>query len=160
MIKKLGLVLICVLMLFLLAACSSEERAAWTKKDSGYQDLPSSIGMLPAEQHSPVKAKIYTDKASYDPKGKVIVNLKNIGSAPLFFGADYPIEKYENGSWETLVFEDIQPVSIGRVLPPEDTHQTEISLPSLPKGTYRIVKTMNAGGASYSITLGAEFKVT
>ncbi|MRX72647.1 hypothetical protein GJU40_10860 [Bacillus lacus] len=106
-----------------------------------------------------INAKLYTDKEEYRSYDSLILQLENFGPTTLSFGVDYSIEKFENGLWKSLVFENMGFASIGIEVQPHDIFEQPVDLPRLPQGKYRIVKSFSADGTKLDATLAADFEV-
>lgn len=78
------------------------------------------------------------------------IRLVNYGPDLLFYGDDYFVEQYENGSWHTLSFKkSLNFTSQLNRSQPGEVFSQRFGLPStLSKGKYRVVKRMESGDPS------------
>ncbi|MFD0670027.1 immunoglobulin-like domain-containing protein [Cohnella sp. GCM10027633] len=107
-----------------------------------------------------LNAQLTTDKPEYEGSDVVLLKLENFGPTELFFGSSYQIERYEKNEWQTLTYNALVLFDMaGYTLKPGQNTIYKITLPGLPAGIYRIVKSFDGKGTQLEATLAAPFQI-
>lgn len=112
-------------------------------------------------QHSEVDVKL--EKSSYDLKtNQLKLFIKNNGDSLLSFGTSYQIERFKNGGWTNIPFENNVGFTMqGINLKTNETYQDIINLDILDfkrvPGKYRVLKELNI--KEKQVTLSAVFEL-
>ncbi|MCD6373263.1 MAG: hypothetical protein J7L37_06945 [Thermococcus sp.] len=94
------------------------------------------------------------DKRTYSPGEEPELTIRNVGLTPIYFGQDYRIYRWENGSWvgvitpfffidilyDLLPFQSWRQSATLKYLPENESPGEPIPYPDLPPGRYRLVK--------------------
>ncbi len=97
------------------------------------------------------------------PVNMAIFKITNLGESDYTFGEEYAIEKYEDGTWYTISFNDsIAFPAIEHTIGPNKSNEFSISLDvlkhELTQGKYRVVKKFYSFDNTES-TVAAEFEL-
>lgn len=138
--KKLCLVVSLCVCAFLFAACDS----ATFSQASPYDDI------LPSEE-----VTLSLKEGSLKETGAVL--LENHTQEQMTYDHVFALEQQRDGNWYSFD-QEMEFDALGILLEPQETHELSVDWGvKLPKGNYRIVKSVTAAGKGRS--LAAEFTV-
>jgi archaellum component FlaF (FlaF/FlaG flagellin family) len=150
--NKLLSLLIMVGILFV-GGCQSREQMTLSEK--------SSLNNIDNETNTGLEINV--EQASYNlPVEKVILEVNNLGDDIYIFGAEDTIEKFHNGSWFKIPYnDDIAFPAIGYSLKSKESKKLDIYLKQLDyqldQGKYRVIKNFSTNETT--TTLSAEFEL-